>query len=261
MRHSKLLAKWRAGKSAKIAVLGHFLPAYIAYSAAAGYDGIWLDLEHRAMEAREVQALLAFCHLYDIDCMLRPATREKALLYRYLEDGATGFLIPHVNDVETVRQLVQSVKFPPIGDRGFEGRGLEANFGLDTLQSRTALAEHAKQETFLIVQIETMSALNSASAMAQVEGLDGLYVGPSDLSLRLPYEPEATRPTLEQAVEQVAKACQAHGKVWGCLARTLDEVRTHQALGAQIQAWGVDVRVLMEGINQASRDLEAIINP
>lgn len=258
MRKSKMLAKWRAGKPAKIAMMGFYLPPFIAYCAHAGYDGIWLDLEHRPMDTREVQALLGFFHLYDIDCMVRPATREKAQLYRYLEDGATGFIVPHVNDVESARQLVQSVKFPPIGDRGLEGRGLEGNFGLDTLQSRAVLAEHAKRETFVLAQIETMSALNSVEAMAQIEGLDGLYVGPSDLSLRLPYEPEATRPTLEQALERVATACQANGKVWGCLAKNLDEVRQHQALGAQVQVWGTDIRMLIEGVAQAGRDWDAV---
>ncbi len=260
MRKSKMLAKWRAGKAAKIAMMGFYLPPFIAYCANAGYDGIWLDLEHRPMDAREVQALMAFFHLYDIDCMVRPSTREKAQLYRYLEDGATGLIVPHVNDVDSARLLVQSVKFPPVGDRGLEARGLETHFGLDSLQSRNAIVQHALNETFLIAQIETMSALNVAEEMAQIEGLDGLYVGPADLGLRLPYEPEATRPTLEQANARVAAACKANGKVWGSLARTLDEVRQHQALGAQVQAWGGDLRILLEGISQASRDFDAILD-
>ncbi len=100
MRNSKILAKIRAGKPARLAMMGHFIPIFVAHAANLGYDGIWLDLEHRAMDSREVQAMLAFFHLYDIDCMVRVPTREKGQLYRYLEDGATGLMIPHVSDVE-----------------------------------------------------------------------------------------------------------------------------------------------------------------
>ena len=95
MRNSKILAKIRAGRPARIAYLGHFLPRYVAHAAHQGYDGLWIDLEHNAMDTREVQMLLAFTHLYDIDGMVRVPTREKTRLYRYLEDGAAGLMVPH----------------------------------------------------------------------------------------------------------------------------------------------------------------------
>ena len=118
MRKSKTLARIRNGEPVRICSLGHFIPAYAQYAARAGFDCIWLDLEHRAMNDREVQALLAFFHKFDIDCMLRPSTLEKARLYRYLEDGATGLMIPHVSTSEKARLLVDACKFPPLGDRG-----------------------------------------------------------------------------------------------------------------------------------------------
>ena len=93
--------------------LGHFIPAYIALAAQARYDCIWLDAEHRAFSERELQTLLAYFHQYDIDCMLRVPTLEKTRLYRYLEDGATGLMIPHVSTVEKAQALVDAVKFPP----------------------------------------------------------------------------------------------------------------------------------------------------
>lgn len=94
MRKSKILAKVRAGQPARLAMMGYFIPAFVAYAAKLGFDGIWLDMEHHNFDDREVQSILAFFHLYDIDCLVRPPTREKARLYRYLEDGATGLIIP-----------------------------------------------------------------------------------------------------------------------------------------------------------------------
>ena len=114
MRKSKTLQKIRDGKVIKSCVLGHFIPAYVAHAAKAGYDCIWLDLEHRSIASRDVEYLLLASHHFDIDIMLRPPTLEKTGLYRYLEDGATGLMIPHVSTAEMAQRLVQAVKFPPL---------------------------------------------------------------------------------------------------------------------------------------------------
>jgi 4-hydroxy-2-oxoheptanedioate aldolase len=259
MRNSKILAKIRAGKAAKIAVMGYFVPPLVAWAAHLGYDGIWLDLEHRPMDSREIQALLGFFHLYDIDCMLRTPTREKGQLYRYLEDGVTGLMIPHVSDVQSAKELVQKVKFPPLGDRGLEGRGLETNFGLDIPGSRLPLVEHALRETFLVVQIETPQGLAAADEIAAIPGIDGLYLGPQDLGLRMNYVPEHERYTTDQAVQYLADICRKHGRAWGSLASTLEEVERHAQMGSQLLVWGLDSRIFQQGLTAASQELDAAI--
>ena len=91
MRNSKTLKKIHQNRCARVCGLGHYLPFFVRYAAHFGYDVIWLDLEHRAMTDREVQSLLGLCYHNDIDCMVRPPTQERTRLYRYFEDGATGF--------------------------------------------------------------------------------------------------------------------------------------------------------------------------
>jgi 4-hydroxy-2-oxoheptanedioate aldolase len=259
MRHSKVMAKLRAGKPVKVAQMGFFVPPMVAYAAQLGYDGIWLDLEHRPMDAREIQALLVHFHLYDIDCILRPPTREKAQLYRYLEDGTAGLIIPHVNDAESARDLVQKVKFPPLGDRGIEGNSLETNFGLDIAGNRERIADHALRETFLIIQIETPGALAQVEQISAVPGLDGLFLGPADLGLRMRHVPEPERVTQEAAMQRLAEVCRAHGLAWGSMPRHLDDVRLQAQLGGQLQIWGHDLRILKGGLTQASRELSDIV--
>jgi len=259
MRKSKILAKVRAGQTARIAMMGYFLPPFVAYAAHYGYDGIWLDLEHRPFDSREIQAMLAYFHLYDIDCLLRSPTREKAQLYRYLEDGATGLIIPHVSDVESARELVQKVKFPPIGDRGLEGRGLETNFGLDIPQTRDPLVAHALQETFLLVQIETPQAVNLIEDIAAIPGIDGLYIGPQDLRIRMMNLPEAQRVSQEEVAKRVADVCGRHGKLWGSLPATVDEMRSHAELGSQILVWGIDARMIQNGLASSAAELESVL--
>src|SRR3990172_4415964 len=113
MRKSKVLAKIRAGKVARICATGHFIPFFPRHAAHFGYDGVWVDAEHRAFDPREVQAFLAYHQLADIDCIWRAATLEKTGLYRLLEDGASGVMIPHVSTPEKAKALVEAVKFPP----------------------------------------------------------------------------------------------------------------------------------------------------
>lgn len=165
----------RAGGMVRLCSLGHFIPSFICQAARARYDCVWIDLEHRAMSLREVQALLIACHLYDIDAMVRVPTREKTELYRYLEDGAAGLMIPHVSTVQEARDLVRSTKFPPLGERGFDNAGLDSDYYLHDIDDYAAWA---RAETFLTVQIETPEAVENVEDIAAVEGVDILFVGP-----------------------------------------------------------------------------------
>ncbi len=123
MRPSKTLARIRNRQMVRMCNLGHYIPAFVKQAAHYGFDCIWLDLEHRNFTDREVQALLAYSHLHNIDIMVRTPTREKTKLYRYLEDGAAGLMVPLVNTAAEARQLVDAVKFPPLGERGLDGAG------------------------------------------------------------------------------------------------------------------------------------------
>ena len=152
MRKSKTLARIRSGGVVRCCSLGNFIPPFVFQAAEAGYDCIWLDLEHRALSLRETQSILAACHLHDIDCMVRTPTREKTQLYRYLEDGAAGLMVPHVSTVDEARDLVNSVKFPPLGERGFDNAGLDSDYYTHDID------EYAKCFTVRIVSLGLYSA-------------------------------------------------------------------------------------------------------
>ena len=259
MRKSKVLAKLRSGKVAKICGLGHFLPFFVRYAAHVGYDGIWLDLEHRAMNSREVQALLAFCHLHDIDCMLRPPTIERTRLYRYLEDGASGLMIPFASDAETARKVVEAVKFPPQGNRGMDGAGLDGDFGLGAWAKNSTYTRDANNETFIVAQIETPEAVLKADEVAAVQGIDALFVGPGDLGLRLAAYPGSGVDNLDSAIEQVSAAAKRHGKAWGAAAGSIETHRRYRRMGAQMIPWGGDFG-LCQVLANCSAQLDSILS-
>ncbi len=251
MRASRTLRQIRGNAAARICCLGHYIPSFVRHAAHFGYDCIWLDLEHRNWPQRDVQAILAFAHLFDIDIMLRPGTLEKTALYRYLEDGATGLMIPHVNTPEMARELVQFVRFPPLGNRGLDGAGLDSDF---MVCDEEDYLEEVNRQTFLVVQVETPEAVAGVDAIAAVEGVDGIFIGPGDLGLRLKYDPSGL--TIDDAVEQVAAACRRHGKAWGMPVKSEDELRQRINQGGQLMAWGGEFSAIMEHLRQCAQGFD-----
>lgn len=260
MRKSKVLAKLHSGRFARICAAGHFLPFFIRYAAYYGYDGIWLDLEHRTMDDREVQAFIAHCYYNDIDCMIRPQTRGASHLYHYLDDGATGFMFPLVSTAETARQLVEAVKFPPLGSRGIDGAGLDGDYGLEAWRPNATYYEDANRETFIVVQIETLEAVHNVEEIAAVPGIDCLFIGPADLGYRLRIAGgSGGLKTLDEAVERVAEAARKNGKAWGIAAGSLEDLARYRRMGAQIVPRGGDF-ALAEVLKRCKEELDSVLD-
>jgi 4-hydroxy-2-oxoheptanedioate aldolase len=238
MRKSKFLAKLQQQQFIHACILKHYLPFYVRYASHFDFDGIWIDLEHQTMPERELQSLLGLCHYNDVDSIIRPATREPGKLNRYLEDGATGFMFPMVSDAETARQLVSAVKFPPEGNRGFAGAGLDADYILEIRKPDHTFHQDANRETFICVQIETPEAVTNAAEIAAVPGVDLLLIGPADLGLRM-----QDGMTLETAVETVIQATKTHQKAWG-IATHADKFPHYRELGAQLLPSGSEYALM-----------------
>ena len=253
MRHSKTLARLKRNEVARICCLGHYIPAFVKHAAHFEFDCIWLDLEHRNWTHRDVQAILAFSHLFDIDVMVRAPTLEKTELYRYLEDGAAGLMIPHVSTVEKAEMLVDAVKFPPIGNRGLDSAGLDADFMVNGPDGYLA---EVNDQTFLVVQIETPEAVVNVDGIAAVKGVDGLFVGPGDLGLRLKYDSSGL--TLENAINKVAAACEKHGKAWGIPAPTPDVLQQRKMQGGLLLCHGGDFGAILGMLEESSAAFEAV---
>ncbi len=231
MRHSRILQTIAAGKVARVATLGTNLPYFPALAAHAGFDAVWVDGEHRAWDARELEALIARHHGVDIDCIFRPPTNSKTSLSRLLEDGVTALMMPQVNTAAEAALLVQHAKFPPLGERGLDGSGADGGYGL---QKTPQYPAEANRETLLIVMIETPQALANLDDIAAVAGVDMLFMGPGDLSLRLGSTSAITDAKILAAVKQMAAACAHHGKPWGFPANDPEHARIAVDLGCRM---------------------------
>ncbi|MBI5692994.1 MAG: 4-hydroxy-2-oxovalerate aldolase [Verrucomicrobia bacterium] len=243
MRPSLIRSRLRQDQAARIVCLYYPTAMLPAHAAQAGFDAIWLDTEHSTWDRRELQRLIAHHHLANIDCIVRTGSRNAPELYHLLEDGATGLMIPHVNSAEDAAALARAVKFPPLGQRGLDGAGLDNNFYLAGTAGYPAAAN---AETFLIVQIETPEAVAAADAIAAVPGVDGLFIGPGDLSLRLGCPLDWANPKMIAAEAAVAAAAARHGKAWGRPSGSAEDIAALAKKGARLIAHGSDFGAVMK---------------
>lgn len=256
MRTSRVLQKIRQGKVARLCALGSYLPYFPTVAARAGYDGIWVDGEHKPFNPREVQALIGFHHLADIDCLWRPPIREKAALYRFLEDGATGLIIPHVENVDEARALVRAMRFPPVGNRGLDGGGLDTEYGYSKGRDYTAVAN---RETILFAQIETPEALDQVDAIAAIDGVDGIFLGPADMALRLGCDATAADPKMAAVHRRIAAAAAGAGKPWGTPVVADEDLELILRAGAGFVVFGAEVRLIRAGLSQCGEILDRLL--
>ena len=159
-------------------------------------------------------------------------------------------MVPHVSSVAEAEELVQSVKFPPIGNRGIDGVGLDCDFQL----AGPDYPEAANRETFLVVQIETPQAVEAADGIAAVEGVDAMFVGPGDLQLRLRHDDSEM--TVDSAVERVAAAARRHGKHWGCRVGSLEALQQRREQGGRLLARGGDFMAIVDALTAWRSDFD-----
>lgn len=242
MRPSLIRRRLSQNQPARIACMYYPTTMMPAHAAKAGFDAIWLDSEHSTWERHELQRLIAMHHLANIDCIVRTGSRNATELYHLLEDGATGLMCPLVNTAADAAKIAQAVKFPPLGQRGLDGAGLDNNFYLDGTLTYPAAAN---ADTFLIVQIETPEALANLDAIAGTPGIDGLFIGPGDLSLRLGCPLDWTNPKMVAAQAAVGAAAKKHGKAWGRPSGTAEDIAELVRQGAGLIAHGSDFGAVM----------------
>jgi 4-hydroxy-2-oxoheptanedioate aldolase len=109
------------------------------------------------------------------------------------------------------------------------------------------------------VQIETPQGLAVADEIAAIPGIDGLYIGPQDLRIRMQHVPENERYSTQAATEKIAEICKRHHKAWGSLPSSVPELSQHAALGSQLLVWGLDSRMIQEGLTRSSQELNQLI--
>lgn len=220
----------------------------------AGYDWVLLDTEHTPTDVplmlNQLQALAAAQPAAGrpaSHAVVRPAWNDMVLIKRYLDLGAQTMLLPFVQNAQEATEAVQAMRYAPQGARGMGGSVRAANYG----RIRDYVAR-AAEELCLLVQVETGEALEQLEAIASVDGVDGVFIGPADLSASLGYPGQPGHPEVKKAIDDAIRRIRACGKAPGIL--MVDQVRAREclALGAQFVAVALDTLLLRDGADALS---------
>ncbi len=218
-----------------------------------GYHAVWIDEEHAALSQRDIELLALACRSVGLDCYVRVAPVNYAVVMRPMEAGVGGVMAAQVRSVDEVQQIVDWAKFPPRGLRGINPSNFEGNY---TTRSLPEIIEHGNRDRWLSVQIETLEALACVEEIAKVDGVDHLFVGPADLSVALGVPGEYLHGKCKEALTRVSQAVKEAGKTWGILARGPEHARYCRSLGCKLFAFGNDLGVAVQGFQAIRKNYD-----
>lgn len=217
--------------------------AQLASQLARGpIEGVCIDLQHGLIAATEAAAMAQAITSAGRHAVVRVLWNDPGLVGHALDMGASAVIAPMVNSAAEAQALVKAAKYPPTGQRSWGGYGAQQAAGMD---GPTYLAQ-ANRITLVFAMIETAAALENVEAIAATPGLDGLFVGPSDLSIALSNgaKIDRTAPQTLAAMERIAAAAKANGLVAGAFAGNADIIVAYRKLGYTFLAAAVDVDLL-----------------
>jgi 4-hydroxy-2-oxoheptanedioate aldolase len=214
-------------------------PTAVEVLAGSGFDFLVLDTEHAPNELPAVLAQLRAMAEGGTSAVVRVAWNDPVLLKRLLDVGAQSVLVPFVQDADEARRAVAATRYPPHGIRGV---------ALVTRASRWGrvrdYARRAQEEICLVVQLETRAALANLESIAGVEGVDVLFIGPSDLAADMGHLGDSAHPEVRAAIDDAVRRISATGRAAGILAPAEEDARHWLALGCRFVAVGSDVGLL-----------------
>ena len=214
--------------------------------AAAGFGWLLIDHEHAPFELSDILSHLQAMASYDVAPIVRPVDDNPALLKKLLDIGVQSFLVPMVDTPEQARSIVRALRYPPAGTRGL-GTSLARAAGWGQVSD---YLHKANDEICLLVQVETTDALQNLPQILQVEGVDGVFIGPSDLSASMGHVGDPTHPEVVTAISAGLAAIAAAGKYAGVLCLDPALVASYRASGANFIGVGVDTMILGQGARQ-----------
>lgn len=220
--------------------------------ATCGFDWVVIDTEHAVTDIPDTLAMMQAMAPYRTQAVVRPASNDVVLIKRILDLGAQTLLIPYVQNADEARAAVAAMRYAPRGIRGVAGLTRASVFG-----QVAGYHQRAEEELCLIVQVETAEALTQIPAIAAVDGVDALFIGPADLAASMGHPGDMRHPDVVAAIEAGIRAIVAAGKPAGILTLDRDFAQTCIRWGTTFTAVGMDIALLAQG----ARSLSAQFRP
>lgn len=218
----------------------------------AGLDFFILDNEHGAFDFDFVCRILTVCKLCGFNSIIRLPDNRRELITKYADAGAGGFLLPTTNTAEDIKRVVEYAKYAPIGKRGVSTMRLHTLYNPPDLTTYSQLANESLR---IYAQIESRQGVENVESILATEGVEGVFVGPNDLSADLGTSPDGEE--ILECIEKVAKASKAAGKRWGIITTNAKLIKFARELSTDMISYGSELNMLdngCKGIVQAFRE-------
>lgn len=229
-------------------------PAIVEIFGRAGFDWLAIDMEHSAQDLLTLRSMLQAAVASDTVVLVRPLRLDADEIRRCLDLGAPGVLCPFINSGEEARRLVQACRYPPDGTRGW-GPRRAAGYGFDT----AAYAADANASILCIPIIESADAVTHIDEIVDVDGIDGVTIGPMDLSIALGCFRDFADQRYRAAVARVRDACRRHGKAMGTGCYSADYARECAEAGDGLLLVGGDDIYLAAEASRQAQVMRAIV--
>ncbi|MDD5082072.1 MAG: aldolase/citrate lyase family protein [Dehalococcoidales bacterium] len=219
-------------------------PTIVEMIGHIGFDFVLLDGEHSPLAAESCEAMVRAAECVNITPLIRVAENVRQNILRYLDIGALGVQMPMINSQTEAQSVIDAVKYPPYGKRGLAGVRA-ANYGLKG--SLGDYVAEANRETMIIIQIETMLAVDNLKEILATPGPDVIFIGPTDLSSAMGYPGQVNHPEVQKMIEYIVKEIRAAGKAAGTVAYDLPTLRKCKERGFQYIVYSVGPMLVRAG--------------
>lgn len=210
LRQQKLKQALRNREKLFAAWISFSHPSIAETFARAGFDFISIDMEHSTISISEAQRIIASCQSEGVPCLPRPVSHSNDYIKPLLESGADGMLIQMVNNAGQVNKLIDDLKYPPLGKRSF-GVNRAQGYGFDFEE----YINNWNQNSSFIIQVESKEAVRNIESLLEFEEVDGVMIGPYDISGSLGVPGQLNHPKVIEASKKVIDACKIYNKSCG----------------------------------------------
>jgi 4-hydroxy-2-oxoheptanedioate aldolase len=219
-------------------------------------EGVCLDMQHGMIGFSDAVPMIAAISNAGRPAIVRVLWNEPGLIGQALDAGAAAIIVPMVNSKPEAEAMVRSAKYPPLGGRSWGGYTAFQTYGM----SPADYLKQANSITQVFAMIETQAALDAVEEIAAVPGLDGLFVGPSDLSIALSKGAgiDKTAAHTLEAMKRVAAAAKKNNLIAGAFAGTAEIIKTYSAMGYTFMAGAVDVDLLQAGASSLMKAVKGV---
>ncbi|NPV54954.1 MAG: hypothetical protein HPY71_15815 [Firmicutes bacterium] len=257
MRENKIKQALRNGE----VVIGTMVsevrtPAIAQMMATAGYQFIFIDMEHSAFNMETVQDMILACRAAGIQSIVRTPGMERCSLSRPLDAGSDGILVPQVETREEVEAIVRETRYYPLGERGCALRRLHSDYRkVDTVE----YTGHANEEALVVIQIESERAIEHLDELVNIQGVDAAFIGPNDMSQSYGIPGQIKHPKMVAAYRRLIEVCNKYGVAPGMHLFNLEDVKEWVGAGMRLIAYSSDINMIVDIASKQVADIEQIL--